>query len=88
MLSITVYNALEIAYMCYLLPIKFLTNSPYVFFDPMLPFVLACYCLFATFVVSWGYFIKKRALEMQFNARMAGKWVPVTRPPIGTIEAS
>lgn len=74
------FNAAEIGYYLGFLPIKFIKPDTHLHFDPILVLVVSLACFSMTFTLMCTHFLHKRAVEMQFNAKMCGAWEKVPKP--------
>ena len=72
-----VFNAFEIVYYTGFLPVKFIRPETYLYFDAHLVLVMTLTCLFMTLTLMCAHYLHKRAVEMQFNAKMCGSWEKV-----------
>ena len=75
-----VFNSFEIVYFTGFLPVKFIKPDTYLFFDAQLVLLITITCLLMTMILMCAHYLHKRAVEMQFNAKMCGSWEKVPKP--------
>ena len=74
------FNSVEVVYYTSFLPLKFVKLDTELHFDTMMYIMLSFNCLFIMLLLLCSYYLRKRAIEMQFNAKMQGHWIGVTKP--------
>ena len=74
------FNSFNITYFTGFLPVKFISSDSNLFFDSALLTICTFMTLLVLLFVHCAYYLRKRAVEMQFNAKMSGKWIKVTKP--------
>ena len=74
------FYSFQITYFTGFLTVKFIPIGSQLYFQSSLVIVCAVVELLILLLVHCAYFLKKRAVEMQFNAKMSGKWIQVPKP--------
>ena len=80
MLRTIYFNSVEVVYYTGFLPIKFIRTETQLHFDSFMVVKETLTCMWMMLVLLSGYYLRKRAVEMQFNAKMCGKWIRVPKP--------
>ena len=83
--KMVVFEAFEIAYITCFLPIKFVKStliSPNeeVYINQTAVLVTGLFTLSMLMIVKAAYNLQRRGQEMQFNAKMSGKWLKIPQP--------
>ena len=74
------FNSFNITYFTGFLPIKFISSDSNLYFESTLLTISILVSLCVLLIVHSAYYLRKRAVEMQFNAKMSGKWIQVPKP--------
>ena len=69
------FNSFNITYFTGFLPIKFIGSDSNLYFESGLLMFSTFVTLCVLLVVHSAYYLRRRAVEMQFNAKMSGKWI-------------
>ena len=74
------FTSVEVAYYTGFLPVKFIKSNSQLHFDSTMVLVATLTCLSITLLCHCSRYLWKRAVEMQFNAKMCGQWIKVPKP--------
>lgn len=74
------FNSFNITYFTGFLPIKFIGSDSNLYFESTLLTISTLVTLCVLLIVHSAYYLRRRAVEMQFNAKMSGKWIQVPKP--------
>ena len=80
LLTAIYFNSVEIVYYTGFLPVKFIRHDTQLYFDSVMVLVMTLACLGMTLTFFCSHYLHKRAVEMQFNAKMCGQWEKVPKP--------
>ena len=75
-----VFNSFEVVFYTGFLPVKFIRHDTQLFFETSMVLVGTLTCLAMMLLLLAGHYLRKRAVEMQFNAKMSGQWIKVPKP--------
>ena len=74
------FYSFEISYMTGFLPVKFIKLDYNLYFDGRLCLVCTVFNLVMLMIIHSAYYLRLRGVELQFNAKMSGKWIKVPEP--------
>lgn len=77
-----IFESFEISYFAGFLPIKFLPADILIYFEATPCIVFSFFMGINSFILVASYFIRKRNIEMQFNASILGKWILINSDPL------
>ena len=80
MFKVTAYASFELAYFTTVVPLKFIRHDKHIYFSSGHLLIMALFSVWFSIMLHASYYLRKRALEMQFNAKMSGKWIQVPEP--------
>lgn len=76
----TVFNSFEIVYYTGFLPVKFIRPETQLFFENSMVLIGTITCLVMMLLLNAAHYLRKRAVEMQMNAKMSGQWIKIPKP--------
>jgi len=74
------YNTAEMAYFVTLLPVIYIRADQQIYFDSSMLWVTTIFATALAFVLYLAHYLRMRAVELQFNAKMSGKWICIEEP--------